>query len=599
MALGLLALAITPYLQTLRFEFVSWDDPVNVADNPHLQAGLSWPGVVWAFTTFQSGYWHPLTWLSHMIDISIWGIWAGGHHLSNLALHATNTLLLFVFLTRLTIPTGAASIWRGALVAALFAVHPLHAESVSWISDRTDVLSASFALLALWSYAGYAQDPSLRHYLLVTGFFVLGLMTKSVLIVLPFVFLLLDFWPLGRPIDQRLEVRSRRSTVGRLVREKIPWFLLSVAFAVFGAVSQRTVWTASGYAVFPFPVRIENAVVAYGRYLDKLFVPINLAFFYPHPIHWPIARVILSCFILAAITAITLWSCRSRPWLLVGWLWFVGTLVPVIGLVHVGWQSIADRYTYLSAVGIFIALVWSIPQHFVERFPRAAATAALGLLALLTAMTSVQASHWKNSRALFAHAAQVTTGNFLADQDLGNILEKEGDLDGALQLYRKAEGARPSYAKIDIHENIANVLIQKGRYVEAAAELKTAIEINPKSSAGYNSLGSIKLMANEYEEAAKYLQRAVDLEPANAAAGINYGTALVKLGRWNEAIAELEPITQSDPRRFVARTNLALALAGHGEVDRAIGELREVLKIAPEYSPARHALEDLKSQHKF
>ncbi len=592
LAAGLLALlAVLPYLQTLRFEFVNWDDPSNVVQNAHLQAGLSWSGVIWAFTTFQCGYWHPLTWLSHMLDIQIWAMHAGGHHFTNVLFHVANTALLSAILLRAT-----GTIWRSALVAALFAIHPLHAESVAWISDRTDLLSTFFALLALWTYVGYSRQRSFSRYLLVTALFILGLMTKSTVIVLPFIFILMDVWPLGRLGDQRSATRAHRAILGGLVLEKLPWLFLSVAFAIFGALSQRTIWSTSGYTTFPFPARIENAVVAYTRYIGKLFAPVNLAFFYPHPIHWPILQVVLSGIFLGAVTAVAMMYRRSRPWLLIGWLWFVGSLVPVIGLVHVGWQSIADRYMYFSSIGIFIALVWSIPRSGLERFPRGIAVLAGIVIVLLTAMTAVQASYWRNSHALFAHAVQVTTGNFLAEQDLGNVLEKEGDLNGSLELYRQAAAERPAYAKIKVHENIANVLIQKGRYAEAMAELKRAVRVNPASSEAYNSMGSIELMAHDYQDAAEYFERAVTLEPGNTAAHINYGTALVNLRRWNEAIDQLAPITRNDPKRIVARTNLALALAGRGDIDAAVNELRQVQKIAPDYEPARQALSEIQNK---
>ena len=282
--------------------------------------------------------------------------------------------------------------------------------------------------------------------------------------------------------------------------------------------------------------------------------------------------------------------------MLVGWLWFIGTLVPVIGLVQVGSQTIADRYSYLPSVGIFIMIVWSIPGVLPSRFPRASIAVAAIAIALLSAKTWRQVSYWKDSRTLFTHAAQVTQGNYLALQNLGNILEKENDLIGALKLYRIAAAERPAYAKMNVHENIANVLIRQTRYTEAASELKAAIELNPKSSIAYNSLGSLMLLTNENEKAATYLQRAVELDPRNKGAHINYGMALVNLGRWDEAIAQLSPIVRAEPKRLLARTNLAIAFANRGNVDQGIKELRQVLQIDPKFVAAQEALQKIEAR---
>jgi tetratricopeptide (TPR) repeat protein len=302
--------------------------------------------------------------------------------------------------------------------------------------------------------------------------------------------------------------------------------------------------------------------------------------------------VATSAIVLLIVTMVAILYRRQRPWLLVGWLWFVGLLVPVIGLVQIGWQSIADRYVYLPAVGIFIMVAWSIPATR----PHLWFASACALIALLTVMTWIQASHWRNSHTLFAHGAQVTRGNFYAHQFLGEALEAENDLSGALALYRAAANERPPYAKFKIHENIANILIRQGRNAEALMELKQAVEVNPDSSQAYGDMGSLKLMTNEHEEAAEYLRHAIDLDPRNKAAQINYGIALVELGRWNEAVAQLAPIARAEPKRVVVRTDLARALAGRGDVNQAIAELHEILQIQPDYAPAREVLQKIESR---
>ena len=521
-AIFLVVLAVLPYLQTLRYDFVDFDDHLYVTENPQVQQGLNLGTVGWAFTTFTSGNWHPLTWMSHMLDVDLWGMNAGGHHLTSVLLHAGNTLLLFFVLVQMT-----GSLWRSAFVSVLFAVHPLHVESVAWIAERKDVLSTFFGLLALWAYVGCTRYGTMPKYLLMIGFFVLSLMAKPMLVTFPFLLLLLDLWPLQRwklwTIESQMVSPLEPRAFRRILLEKVPLFVIAIVFGGVAIVSQRAGQAMISLDASPLGSRLGNAIVAYTFYLEKLAAPFKLAFFYPHPGHWPLSVVALSAVLPVVVTVVAIVYRRHYPWLLVGWLWFVGMLVPVIGVVQVGWQAVADRYTYLPSVGIFIMIVWSIPAALPSRFPRASIAAALGIIAILTAKTWRQVSYWKDSRTLFTHAAQVTRGNFLAHQNLGNMLETENDLMGALKLYRVAAAERPAYAKIGINENIANVLIRQSRYTEAMSELKTAIEINPKSSIAYNSMGSLMMLLNDNEKAATYLQRAVELEPKNIGAHINYG----------------------------------------------------------------------------
>ena len=599
LAMALIALAVLPYLQTLSHDFVNYDDDVYVIENPHVQRGLTPDNFAWAFTTFKGGNWHPITWLSHMLDVTVWGAKPGGHHLTNVMLHAANTLLLFMIFLRMT-----AELWRSALVAALFAVHPLHVESVAWIAERKDVLSAFFGLLAVWAYLRYAHGASGRRYLLVICFFILSLMAKPMFVTLPFLFLILDIWPLRRwrlwpieaesqPNDQsvpRFEPRSGYS----ILLEKTPLLVIAAIFCVVTIISQNAGRNISGLDTFPFSTRIANAVVGYDVYLEKLLVPVKLAVFYPHPGYWRSAVVAMSAVLLLVVSGVSFSQRRKHPWLLIGWLWFVGTLIPVIGLIQVGLQSIADRYVYVPSVGIFIMAAWSIPTALSSLVGRASIATACACIALLTVIAWVQVSYWQDSRALFTHALKVTQGNFIAHQNLGDVLEREKNFDAALEHYRTAAMERPGYGKI--HENIANILIKQGRNQDALAELSYAIYLNPYSSSAFNNAGSMMIVANQYEEAARHLQRAVQLDPDNVAAHINYGTALVKLGRWNEAIDQLAPITRAEPKRIVARTNLAIALAGRGDSARAIAELRDVLQIAPDYAPARDAFQRIESQ---
>ncbi len=586
-ALLLVLLVLLPYGQTFSYDFVNFDDHEYVFKNAEIVQGLTWANVGWAFTTFTAGNWHPLTWLSHMADVQLWGLNAGGHHLTSVLWHGADTALLFVILLQMT-----GGLWRSAFTAALFAVHPLHVESVAWVAERKDVLSTFFGLLAWWAYLGYARSGSGKKYCLVLVFFVLSLMAKQMWVTFPFLLLLLDLWPLRRWRLWAMEPEALApgQPWRRIILEKIPLFALSAIFCGVTLLAQKT--TIRTLDDFPLGARLGNAIVAYTAYLVKLFAPLKLAFFYPHPLHWPLSTVILSGFILLLITVAAVVYRRRSPWLMVGWLWFLGTLVPVIGLVQVGSQTIADRYTYLPSVGVFIMIVWSLPA----RHSRAWATVGVVVIALFTAKTWRQASYWRDSHTLFTHAAQVTKGNYVANFNLGGVLELEGDTVGALRLYRLAAAERPQYARVNIHENIADLLIQQHRYTEAMAELKAALELNPKSSVAYNAIGSLNLISNDNDQAAIHLRRALELNPKNKGAQINYGMALVNLGRWNEAIEQLSPVVQAEPERLLARTKLALAFAGRGEVDRATGELRQILQRDPDFAPARDALQKIEAK---
>jgi len=594
---ALIALAALPYLQTFGHDFVNYDDNFYVTENPHVQPGLGWHGVTWAFTTFQGGNWHPLTWLSHMLDETIWGNWAGGHHFTNVVLHAANTLLLFVIFVRLT-----TDLWRSLFVAALFAVHPLHVESVAWIAERKDVLSALFGLFALLAYLDYLRRPSPRRYLLIICFFVLSLMAKPMLVTLPFVLLLLDIWPLRRWRPWTIESGAFAATAmepqptGRIFLEKIPVLLVSAIFSVIAIVSQHAAGTVASLATYSLSTRVINAVVGYRLYIDKLIIPIKLAVFYPHPDHWRLIDFISSAVVLIVISVVAIVTRRRYPWLIIGWLWFLGTLIPVIGLVQIGMQSIADRYTYIPAVGIFMMAAWSIPALRSPFAQRAWIAAGCVVIIVLTIVTWMQGSYWQNSRTLFAHALEVTQGNFIAHQNLGNVLESENNLDAALEQYRMAATEFPRYGRI--HENIGNLLIRKQNFEEALVELKYAVELDPGSSTAFNSLGSVAVATQRYEDAARFLRHAVELDADNFAAHINLGIALVNLRRWDEAIAQLAPITRAEPRRIVARTNLALALAARGDRRQAIAELQQVLQIAPDYMPAQDALRKIETEEK-
>ena len=594
----LVALAVLPYLQTLGHEFVCYDDEFYVVENPHVRPGLTMPGIAWAFTTSSGGNWHPLTWVSHMLDTSVWGLRPAGHHFTNLMLHAANTLLLFLVFARMT-----GALWRSALVAALFAVHPLHVESVAWVAERKDVLSTFFGLLAIWAYFKYARDSLVKYYLLMLFLFGLGLMAKPMLVSLPCLLLLLDIWPLRRwklwQIDDQASVTFEPKATTRLLLEKLPVVVLSAIFSIIAFTSQNHARAISNGELLPLSSRIANAIVGYHLYLDKLFVPIKLAVFYPYPGHWRLTVIAVSAFLLLVITLVAILYRRHYPWLLVGWLWFIVTLIPVIGLIQVGWQSIADRYTYIPSIGIFIMAAWSIPTSHKSLALRAWIVAACTVIAALALMTRTQAAYWHDSRTLFTHAAQVTQGNYVAHQNLAFVLEnEENDLDGALKLYRTAAEETPKFARTTVHEVMANVLLRQGRIEEALTEARHAMELNPFSTIAANIMGLIMRANGENAEAAKYFQLAVKLDPEYFEAQISYGMTLVDLGRWDEAIAHLAPVARLFPQRYLARTYFARALAARGDFEQAIAQLKQVLELKPNHAIAEETLREIELEQK-
>ncbi len=580
----LIIAAAAPYVQTLGFDFVNFDDNAYLTDNQIVQAGLTWKGVQYAFSTFDTGNWHPLTWLSHMADVTIWGFWAGGHHLTNLLIHVANTLLLFAVFRLMT-----TAVWRSMLVAILFAVHPLHVESVAWIAERKDVLSTFFGLLAMLAYARYVRTPSLQRYMMIVLPFAVSLLCKPMMVTLPCVYLLLDFWPL-----KRLTIGATstgRVAYSRLILEKIPLLMCSIAISAIAVFSQHSAKAMSSLEAFSLSTRAANALVSYAMYLQKLFVPINLAVFYPHPGTWGQSEVMYSSVILVVISVLVLSLWRSRPWLTVGWLLFLGMLVPVIGLVQVGMQSMADRYMYFPAVGIFIMIAWSIPNPQ-DMFGRASVTALTSLCVLALAITAtVQASCWKDSRALFLQAIAVNPNNFMAHQNLGNDLEVKGEIAKAMEHYQRAAKLRPNYGKI--HENIANIYIKAQRYDAAMKELDLAVQLDPDSYSAHNSRGVVHLSQLRFADAELELRRSVDLDPNNLQARGNFGLALLKVGKYEEAIRNLSMVKEVHPERLGVRLNLALALSGSGRKSEAVVELQEILRAKPDFAPARAALAEI------
>jgi protein O-mannosyl-transferase len=548
----LLALAtLLVYLPVTRSGFLQYDDDDYITNNPAVQNGLTLAGLQWAFTTVHASNWHPLTWLSHMTDCELFGLNPAAHHFVNVLFHAANAVLLFALLLRLT-----GALWPAAFVAALFAWHPLHVESVAWIAERKDVLSTFFALLALLSYSKFVKAHCRRSFWFTLIFFALGLMAKPMLVTLPFVMLLLDYWPLQRFHD--LQVPAAR----RLVLEKWPFFLLAILSCIVTFLAQRGTAVAS-LELVPLSFRLENVPVAYAGYLAKIFWPADLAVIYPMPVNFqlpPFAVAVAAAVLIVISSAV--WMARSRSsYLLVGWLWFLGTLVPVIGLVQVGAQALADRYTYLPAIGLFIMVAFGA-QDLVSKFrlPKmlVAAIATLILAACLL-VTENQLRYWHDSESLFRHALAVTKNNYIAHINLGVALELEGKLDEAITENRAAEAIAPN--RYQIHNNLGNSFDHQGKPVEALAEYREAVRLNPRLPELHNSLGITLNELGRYDEALVEFTNAAQLNAAYPWAHFEMAMALLKQGRNTEAAAELHEALMRDPEDLHILTVSAHVLA--------------------------------------
>ena len=555
-------------------EFVNFDDGEYITSNPHLQQGLTWSGAAWAFRTSYASNWHPLTWLSHMLDVQLFGLQPAGHHLTNVFFHSANAVLLFLLLA---FTTGAT--WRSAFVAGLFALHPLHVESVAWASERKDVLSAFFGLLCLLAYAAYvrAEDGIQQQasriaarptrialpcslYLLALALFAFALMSKPMLVTLPFVMLLLDFWPLGRvsiPPHQHTGTPLRR-----LVSEKLPFFLLSALSSVITCVAQHG--AMSYYRDLPFSLRAATAVVSCARYLGKTLWPRHLAVFYAHPEHWLVVQTVGAALLLALLTALALWCAPRRRYALMGWLWFLGMLVPVLGLVQVGMQSMADRYTYLPLVGIFIIFAWAAADVVkATQLPRwAVAVAAVGFLATCLAATRSQVCVWRDTETLFTHAAAVTSDNWvahsnLAVDDLMRYLQAEhSSLDKQL-VQLDAPLPASAQASPDSRERLA----------ETIHHCEAALQIRPRNVTARVTLAKALMEYGQLDEALVHLEIAVRLSPTNLVARQNYAEVLHRQGRAKQAIAQYQATLQLEPDWDSLLNNLAWLLATHPRAD--------------------------------
>ena len=529
--------------QTLRHDFVNYDDPRYVYQNTRITSGFNIAGIAWAFTHVHSENWHPLTTITHMLDCSLYGLKAGGHHFSNVLFHTIAVVLLFLALQQMT-----GALWKSAFVAAVFAIHPLHVESVAWVAERKDVLSGVFFMLTLLAYVRYARAPSTWRYVIVAFVFALGLMSKPMLVTVPFVFLLLDYWPFRRIADQRSHPGHQLLS---LLVEKIPLIALSAVSSVVTFVAQRGAigWTEQ----LPMLPRVNNALVSYVIYVRQMFWPANLAVFYPHPENrlspWEIS---LALAVLIGITMAAAILRKKAPYLITGWFWYLGMLVPVIGLVQVGWQGHADRYTYLPQIGLYIAGTWAFADLTASWRRRRVLliAAALLVVAALSCSASIQTSYWRNSETLFTHALAVTKHNDVAENNLGIIFLQNGQLDDAISRLQAAIDLRPENGPA--HNNLAKALLQKGRVAEAMVHYRKFLEIEPENVEARNILGTALIQQGRIREAIEQWQEAQTIEPENGNAASNLA--------WVFATCPDDSIR--DGRRAVELAEKALRISG-------------------------------------
>jgi len=609
-------LTLLCYLPATRHNFINVDDPLYILENPHVTTGLTWSNIAWAFGAGYAGNWHPLTWISHMLDCQLFGLNPAGHHFTSALLHTANTLLLFLWLRMAT-----GRMWPSLFVAAFFGWHPLHVESVAWASERKDVLSTFFFLLSLMAYTRYvtrsriageaAQKGITGHtlpadsgldgsqftdhgsritdhasfwYLLTVAIFALGLMSKPMLVTFPFVLLLLDYWPFQRFVFPRPPVR--------LLLEKVPFLALSLAASVVTFRVQSTWGAVATMQSFPLPLRIETSLHAYGQYLLKTFWPEHLAAIYAYAQHPNVPAVLGSGLLLLIISVAALWTARRLPFFFTGWFWFVGTLVPVIGLVQVGGQAMADRYMYIPSIGLFAAIVWLVdawversPQNTLLRLRPAFSVLAFIALAACLVRTSSQLKYWQNSEILFRHSLAEAPQNYCA---FGKSLDDLGRKDEAFAAYSEALRLAPHLE--EARYNLATLLAGRGQFDEAITNFEIALQDNPRHAAAWHNLASTLLKAGRIREARECMLRAVDLKPDDPLIHCDLGTLFLTESEFDSAAAQFSEALRLKPAYTEALMNLAVTLLKQGKTNEALAHFSQAVRLDPNNPDARFNL---------
>lgn len=623
---GFTIVCLLVYGQVIRFEYINLDDNLYVYSNPVVTNGLSLQGVRWAFTVFHSANWHPLTWISHMIDVSLFGVNPGMHHAVNVIFHLINSFLVFGVFHKLT-----RRYWSSVIIAFLFAFHPAHVESVAWVSERKDVLSTLFWLLTMWAYIRYARQEGDKklNYGLVLLFFILGLMSKPMLVTLPFVLLLLDYYPLERLTNKR--------DVLPLLIEKIPLFILTIASSVVTVMAQKSGGAVAALTYIPLLLRIVNTIFSYAKYVLMLFYPTKLGVMYPYQYSFNLWLLIAAIIFLIGVTALCLWQAKRRKYLIVGWLWFLGTLVPVIGLVQVGGQALADRYTYIPYLGLFVMLVWGGAEIF-EKLKINKSVVIAGccvVMLILSGMTYKQVSYWKSAETLYEHTLSITKDNVLiTDNYCLNLIQKNAlreanekcvllatdhnypnayntwgiiqvkleNYDVAIKNFQRSISITPNYP-LPI-SNLAVALTKTGKLDEAAIALQRADEVNDGSltpvelASNYSLIGINYIQQNKPDKAIPLFVKALILNPARADIRMNYGAALSMQGKYDEALKQLDESIKLDPNQAETYNALGLVFLGQNKKDEAIKQFEKALQLKPDLASAKKNLERAKGNEK-
>lgn len=619
--IGLSALVLAIYAQAASFQFINLDDSYYVYENPAILSGLNWESIKWSFSAYYAGNWHPLTWLSLQLDVQLFGAAPGMHHVVNVILHLLNTLLGFVVFRRMT-----GRFWASAFIAALFAIHPAHVESVAWISERKDLLCTMFWLLSMWSYVLWYDGggkPWTAMYFVSLAMFALGLMSKPMIITLPFVLLLCDIWPLNWTFETK-------TSHLKLIVEKTPFFALSIVSAIVTIAAQRSAGAVESLNVLPLEIRIKNSILSYVRYIWMAFVPNGLAVWYPYDKNLGLAEVAGAAALLVAITAACVWQFGQRKYLLIGWLWFVGALVPVIGLVQVGGQSMADRYTYIPYFGLFIIIVFGAGELF-ERYKtdnRIVTVAASSVIIVLSVVSYSQVSRWRNNESLYSHSLSVTRNNFLVEQNFCYSLMKENRLEDAEQLCRASLEHRPQfyealntlgiiqfkradYAGAEklfgeaviadrsypmTYSNLAQALVLQGKPEAGEASLQKAVEMSGSSVSPSVFVDPLKTLVEEYvkqgkfEKAVENLRRLRYLQPNSVDIRMKLIDLLSKLKKFDEAKVEVETVLKNDPNNAEAWNMLGVILIESGKKNEAVDALNNAIKLRPDFEDAKNNL---------
>ena len=593
----LVVITLVAYLQLPTHDFLNLDDSGYITQNMHVKEGVTWKNFAWAFSFTNFAYWHPLTWLSHMLDFQLFGMNASMHHLMNLFFHIANSLLLFLVFNRMT-----GSLWKSAFIAALFAIHPLNVESVAWASERKNVLSTFFWMLTMLAYVRYTEQPNFYRYLLILFVFVLGLMSKPMLVTLPFVLLILDYWPLNRftlfqPNDnehgfrQSIDSGSRLTQDLHLVLEKIPFLFLSAVSIYLSSLSVQRFGAIISTASVPMKLRITNALISYIAYIKKMVWPYNLAVYYPYPKTIPLWEIAGAGLFMACVTFFTFRRAKEKPYFAIGWLWYIGTLFPVIGLAQAGlWPSIADRFAYVPLIGVFIIISWGVPDLISRwRYKKLIiASVAIAIISIFTVTTHVQNMYWANNITLFKHALDVTNDNDIAHQKLGEALASQGKTNEAVRQYFEALRINPKLSAA--HLNLGVCLREEGKLDEAIEHFSNVLQTNPNSAGAYYEIGVALEKMDKFDAAVRYFSKALRIKPNNAIAHNYLGIVLARQKKENEAIFHFYEALRIDPNYADANFNLGIIFADQKNIKQAIRRYKRALYINPNMTQALYNL---------